>query len=56
MSTENKVSKRHTDTPSDKPMSERVEHANLQRPGAQFHPRARVGWGHADAAAAWRVR
>ena len=55
MSTEIKVSKRHADTPSDKPVSERVEHANLQRPGAQSHPRARVGWDHPDAAAAWRM-
>lgn len=49
-----KTSTRHTDTPSDKPVSERVEHANLQRPGAKAHPRA-MGWNRADAATAWRL-
>ncbi|MBC7605013.1 MAG: hypothetical protein H7255_20445 [Ramlibacter sp.] len=56
MSKTTKPSTRHVDTPSDKPVSDRAEHANLDRPGAQFHPRARVGWGHADATAAWRIR
>ena len=51
---EEKTSNRNADTPSDKPVSERVEHANLQRPGARAHPRA-VGWNRPDAAAAWRV-
>ena len=56
MSTETKTtSTRHVDTPRDKPVSERTEHANLERPGAQAHPRARVGWGHPDPAAAWRL-
>lgn len=56
MSSETKTSKRHTDTPRDKPVSDRTEHANLERPNAQVHPRARVGWGHPDAAMAWRQR
>jgi hypothetical protein len=45
----------NTDTPRDKPMGERTEHANLERPGAQAHPRAR-GWNHADPVMAWRMR
>ena len=44
-----------TDTPRDKPMGERTEHANLERPGAQAHPRAR-GWNYADPVMAWRMR
>jgi hypothetical protein len=51
---EDKTSNRHSDTPSDKPVSERTEHANLERPGAQAHPRAR-GWDMRDAAQAWRL-
>lgn len=39
-------SNRSMDTPRDKPRVERIEHANLERPGAQFHPRA-AGWQHA---------
>ncbi|MES2786310.1 MAG: hypothetical protein V4684_12675 [Pseudomonadota bacterium] len=50
---EDKTSRRHADTPSDKPVSERVEHGNLQRPGAQARPRA--GWNLRDTAPAWRV-
>lgn len=42
---------RHGDTPRDKPHADRVEHGNLERPGAQARPRAR-GW-H-DRVAAWR--
>ena len=55
MSKEPKSPNRLTDTPRDKPMSERTEHANLERPGAQAHPQAR-GWNHADPAMAWRTR
>ncbi|WP_161798977.1 hypothetical protein [Caenimonas sp. SL110] len=51
---EDKTSNRHVDTPSDKPVSERVEHANLRRPGAQAHPRASA-WTRPDAASAWRL-
>ena len=50
---EPKSSNRHNDTPRDKPQAERVEHANLERPGAQAHPRAQ-GWRMTDYAAAWR--
>ena len=57
MSNESRVSKRHLDTPRDKPVTERFsEHGNLDRPGAQAHPRARVGWAHPDATMAWRQR
>ena len=55
MSKVTKPSNRHVDTPSDKPGSERPEHANLNRPGAQIHPRARVGWGYGDATTMWRT-
>ena len=51
---EPKTSNRHLDTPRDKPQAERVEHANLERPGAQAHPKA--GWTPVDYAAAWRSR
>jgi hypothetical protein len=54
MSTEPKTPKRQTDTPSDKPRTERTEHANLDRPGAQAHPVAK-GWTH-DPISAWRTR
>jgi hypothetical protein len=50
-----KTTNRYNDTPRDKPQAERVEHANLERPGAQAHPRA-TGWRMHDAAAAWRMR
>ncbi|HVZ42259.1 MAG TPA: hypothetical protein VHA82_00500 [Ramlibacter sp.] len=55
MYTEPKTSNRHADTPRDKPQAERVEHANLERPGAQAHPKA-AGWRTASAADAWRMR
>ena len=42
MSTEPKTPNKLADTPRDKPMCERTEHANLERPGAQAHPRAPV--------------
>ena len=40
MATEPKNPNRVNDTPRDKPMGDRTEHANLDRPGAQAHPRA----------------
>ena len=49
-------SNRSMDTPRDKPRVERIEHANLERPGAQFHPRA-AGWQHAaPRSTAWPSR
>lgn len=56
MNKEPKSPNRTSDTPRDKPMGERTEHANLERPGAQAHPRARGGWNHPDPAAAWLMR
>jgi hypothetical protein len=54
---EPKSSHRYNDTPRDKPQAERVEHANLDRPGAQAHPKAAVGgWRRLDAATLWRLR
>jgi hypothetical protein len=58
--TETKTSNRHVDTPRDKPITERAEHANLERrPGAQAHPRAAFmarGWEHyLKPAPAWRM-
>jgi hypothetical protein len=53
---EPKSSNRFSDTPREKPQSERVEHANLERPGAQAHPKASSGWQRPDYAAAWRLR
>lgn len=35
--------RRPVDVPSDKPQVDRVEHANLDRPGAVLHPRASAG-------------
>lgn len=56
MSTDTKSNHRHVETPRDKPVSERTEHANLERPGAKAHPSAR-GWSHlADPVTAWRLR
>ena len=56
MPTEPKSPNKSTDTPRDKPVTERTEHANLERPGAQAHPRAR-GWIHArNSIAAWPMR
>ncbi|MBI5275007.1 MAG: hypothetical protein HY854_00970 [Burkholderiales bacterium] len=52
---EPKTSNRYHDTPSDKPGAERAEHGNLERPGAQAHPKA-SGWRVTDYAAAWRAR
>lgn len=55
MAKEPKTPNRFADTPRDKPVSERTEHANLERPGAQAHPKA-SGWQRVDYAAAWRLR
>lgn len=55
MSTEPKSPNRVTETPRDKPITERTEHANLERPGAQAHPRAR-GWSRSShPITAWRL-
>jgi hypothetical protein len=53
---EPKSTNRFNDTPRDKPQADRVEHANLERPGAQAHPKALGGWNRLDAAALWRLR
>jgi hypothetical protein len=53
---ESKSSNRHNDTPRDKPYAERVEHANIERPGAQAHPKAFHGWNRLDPVALWRQR
>ncbi len=54
---EQKTSNRFTDAPRDRPHREGCEHANLERPGAQAHPRAGMGWNRpqADVARAWRL-
>jgi hypothetical protein len=56
MATETKTSNRYADTPRDKPITERTEHANLDRPGAQAHPKAARNWRDymVDPAAAWQ--
>lgn len=55
MAMEPKTPNRFTDTPRDKPVTEHAEHANLDRPGAQAHPKAARGWKDlADPAMAWR--
>jgi len=57
MATEPKTPNKLADTPRDKPMCEHTEHANLERPGAQAHPRAARGWDHyIDPVTAWRTR
>ncbi|HYF41250.1 MAG TPA: hypothetical protein VEA35_02265 [Ramlibacter sp.] len=58
MSREPKISNRFADAPRDKPQGDRVEHANLERPGAQAHPRARGGdWSrYANRMSAWPTR
>jgi hypothetical protein len=55
MPTDTKSTNRYIETPRDKPVSERTEHANLERPGAQAHPSAR-GWHSSDPVMAWRLR
>ena len=56
MLTETKSPNKFNDAPRDKPQGERVEHANLERPGAAAHPRARsADWSqYAHCAAGWR--
>ena len=57
MPTEPKNPNKFADTPRDKPMCEHTEHANLERPGAQAHPRAARGWhSYTDPVIAWRTR
>lgn len=56
IATEPKTINRFGDTPKDKPVSERTEHANLDRPGAQAHPKAARGWeAHKTGPAPWRL-
>jgi hypothetical protein len=56
ISAEPKSPNRFNETPRDKPVSERTEHANHERPGAQAHPHA-GGWEHLrDPIMAWRMR
>jgi hypothetical protein len=56
MLTETKTPNKFADAPRDKPQGDRVEHANLERPGAQAHPRARsTDWSrYAHRAAGWQ--
>ena len=56
MNREQKISNRFSDAPRDRPHREGCEHANLERPGAQAHPRAR-GWNFPapDRATLWRL-
>ncbi len=57
MSLDTKSSNRFSENLRDKPQVDRVEHANLERPGAQFHPRAQGGWERIDSKfSAWRSR
>jgi hypothetical protein len=60
-----KTPSRPIDVPRDKPQVDRVEHANLDRPGAVMHPRAgsdrgwtaqapRAGWARHLASPSWR--
>ena len=57
MDKEPKTNNRHADTPRDKPQAERVEHANLERPGAQAPPRAaaRRDWSKYTQRGAWTL-
>lgn len=58
MFTEIKSPNRFNDTPREKPQGDRVEHANLERPGAQAHPRASVArdWSHyVNRGSQWRT-
>ena len=54
MSREPKAPNRFAEIPRDKPVCERTEHGNLDRPGAQAHPVAR-GWSlPGNPAAGWK--
>ena len=54
---EPKSAHRFNDTPRDKPQAERIEHANLERPGAQAHPRAagRGDWSQYAKRGGWQL-
>lgn len=59
MPRETKTPNRFADAPRDKPQVDRVEHANLERPGAQAHPRfaGSADWSrYANPITAWRTR
>jgi hypothetical protein len=55
MLTESKMPNKFSDVPRDKPQGDRVEHANLERPGAQAHPRARGDWSRYTQPGTWRL-
>ncbi|MBC5764061.1 hypothetical protein [Ramlibacter albus] len=55
MNKEPKTTNRYHDTPRDKPRADRIEHANVERPGAKAHPRF-GGWTPVNYAAAWQAR
>ena len=56
MLTESKTPNKISDAPRDKPQGDRVEHANLERPGAAAHPRAHGrDWSHYTRPAGWRL-
>ena len=57
IATDTKTTQRFADTPRDKPVSERTEHANHERPNAQVHPRAQArGWeAHPSGPAPWQL-
>jgi hypothetical protein len=56
MSLDTKSTNRYIETPRDKPVSERTEHANLERPGAKAHPSARGRNHPINPVMAWRMR
>jgi len=57
MSLESRSTDRFTEAPQEKPQLDRVEyHANLERPGAQFHPCAGSWKQPDDKFSAWRSR
>jgi len=56
MANDSKKQERCGDTPREKPVTEHTEHANLDRPGAQAHPRAAREWReYMHPAKAWRL-
>lgn len=59
MLTEAKNPNRYDDAPREKPQGDRVEHANLERPGAAAHPRASFAgtrdWSDYARAPQWRL-
>ena len=57
MLTESKMPNKISDAPRDKPQGDRVEHANLERPGAAAHPRpGRREWSYyTQPASGWRM-